>query len=77
MTIGSPRFTLGVFLCPNTKTLREQCLALIGKMNDLARFVGLSEAEAYRAITGKDNLKCPNCNQGVMIIFRSIPLPDR
>jgi hypothetical protein len=46
-------------------------------MNDIARFVGLTEAEVYRAITGKDNLKCPNCILGLMIIYRSIPLPNR
>jgi len=65
----------GIMAAVNTKTLREQCLALIGKMNDLARFIGLSESEAYRIITGKDNLKCPQCNTGMMIIFKKIPLP--
>ena len=67
----------GILAAVNTNTLREQCLALIGKMNDLARFVGLSDAEVYRAITGKDNLQCPKCSSGLMIIFRSIPLPYR
>ena len=65
----------GILAAVNTNTLREQCLALIGKMNDLARFVGLSEAEVYRVITGKDNLRCPKCSSGIMIIFRKIPLP--
>ncbi len=67
----------GIMAAVHTKSLRQQCLALIGKMNDLARFVGLTEAEVYRAITGKDNLKCPNCDRGLMIIYRSIPLPYR
>ena len=67
----------GILAAVNTNTLREQSLALIGKMNDFARFVGLSEAEVYRAITGKDNLQCPKCNSGLLIIFRKIPLPYR
>ena len=68
---------LGILAAVNTRTIKEQCLALIGKMNDLARFVGLSEAEVYRVITGNDNLKCPQCDAGIMIMFRNIPLPYR
>ena len=64
----------GILAAVNTNTLREQCLALIGTMNDLARFVGLSDAEVYRAITGKDNLKCPKCHSGMLIVFRNIPI---
>jgi len=67
----------GIMAAVNTKTIREQCLALIGRMNDLARFIGLSDAEVYRAITGKDSLKCPKCNAGFLITFRNIPLPYR
>ena len=67
----------GVMAAVNTKTIREQCLALIGKMNDLTRFVGLTDAEVYRFITGKDNLCCPQCNLWIMIVFRKIPLPNR
>jgi hypothetical protein len=67
----------GILAAVNTRTIREQCLALIGRINDLARFVGLSDAEVYRFITGNDNLKCPQCNAGTMIIFRKIPLPYR
>ncbi len=67
----------GIMAAVNTKTIREQCLALIGRMNDLARFIGLSDAEVYRAITGKGNLKCPQCNAGLLIIFRKIPPPYR
>ena len=52
----------GILAAVYTTTTRVQCLALIGKMNDLARFVGLSEVEVYRFITGNDNLKCPQCN---------------
>jgi hypothetical protein len=67
----------GIMAAVNTKTIREQCLALIGKMNDLARFVGLSDAEVYRFITGKDNLCCPQCKVGIMIAFWGIPHPYR
>lgn len=67
----------GIMAAVNTKTIREQCLALIGKINGLARFVGLSDADVYRFITGKDNLHCPQCNDGIMIVFWKIPRPYR
>jgi hypothetical protein len=65
----------GVLAAVNTTTLREQCLALIGKMNNLARYVGLADAEVYRSLTGRDSLECPECHSGIMFVLRNIPPP--
>ena len=67
----------GILASVHARTLKEQSLSLIGKMISLSLFEGLSDAEVYRKISGKDNMKCPVCKSGIMTIFLAIPIPDR
>jgi len=67
----------GIMAPINTQTLREQCLALLGKVNIMPVLDGLSAMEAYREVTGKDPFQCPECINGRMMIMQRIPIPDR
>ncbi|HDP37135.1 MAG TPA: IS91 family transposase [Candidatus Atribacteria bacterium] len=66
----------GIMAAIHSQTLLEQCLALLGKINDMPILKGLSGMEVYRKITGKDPFLCPACNKGIMMILRKIPVPD-
>ncbi len=67
----------GILAPVNTLSLREQCLALIGKITFFSRLEGLNAMEVYRIITGKDAALCPCCKLGRMEILHRIPIPDK
>jgi len=66
----------GILASVNARSLREQCLALIGKTVFLSKLEGLSVMEAYWKITGKDAALCPCCKKGKMEILHRFPIPD-
>lgn len=66
----------GIMAAVHTMTLMEQCLAMLGKVNDMPVLEGLSVMEAYRKITGKDSFLCPVCRKGRMITLLKIPVSD-
>lgn len=57
----------GILATANIKTKRQQAIALIGKIIWLPMLEGLNAYEIYRALTGKDPVRCPKCKQGTMI----------
>ena len=67
----------GILAPVNTLSLREQCLALIGKITFFSKLEGLNAMEVYRIITGKDAALCPCCKLGRMEILHRIPIPDK
>jgi len=66
----------GILASVHTNSLREQCLALIGKITFLSKLEGLSAMEVYWVITGKNTALCPCCKNGRMEIVHRIPIPD-
>lgn len=66
----------GILASVHAHSLREQCLALIGKTTFLSKLEGLSVMEVYMKITGKDAALCPCCKKGRMEIVYRIPIPD-
>ncbi len=66
----------GILASVHAHSLREQCLALIGKITFLSKLEGLSVMEVYMKITGKDAALCPCCKKGRMEIVYRIPIPD-
>ena len=66
----------GILASVHTSSLREQCLALIGKITFLSKLEGLSAMEVYGIITGKNTAQCPCCKNGRMEIVHRIPIPD-
>ena len=59
----------GILASVHTSSLKEQCLALIGKITFLSKLEGLSAMEVYWKITGKDAALCPCCKKGRMEIL--------
>ena len=58
----------GILATANVKTMREQCLALIGKEQLLPQFEGLNAYEVLRIIIGRDPSICKKCRTGRMVL---------
>lgn len=59
------RYT-GILANTNSKTLKEQCIALIGKQMFLPALQGLTAIEVIENIFKKDFFTCPICKKGIM-----------
>lgn len=58
----------GILATANIKTLREQCIALIGKDQLLPQFEGLNAYEVLRMIMEGDPSLCMKCKTGRMVL---------
>lgn len=60
----------GILATANIKTKRQQAIALIAKVIWLPVLEGLTAYEVYRALSGKDPVRCPKCQQGIMVRYK-------
>ena len=64
----------GIMASANSKTKKQQIIALMETNMPIPEYEGLSAIEVYSLITGKDVSKCPKCQKG-RILCRALPKP--
>jgi hypothetical protein len=65
----------GILSSGNSKTKREQVMALLESFEPLPKYKGLCANDIFKLLTGRDILKCPKCEKG-KILCSSIPKPE-
>jgi hypothetical protein len=57
----------GIFAAINSKTSMVQCFALLAAAPGISQYEGLPMVEVLRMITGRDLIRCSQCEKGTMI----------
>jgi hypothetical protein len=65
----------GILSSANSKTKKEQIVALMETCMPIPEYEGLSAIEVYSLLTGKDVSHCPKCKKG-RILCRALPKPE-
>lgn len=65
----------GILSSTNSKTKKEQIVALMETCMPIPEYEGLSAIEVYTLLTGKDVSHCPKCKKG-RILCRALPKPE-
>lgn len=65
----------GILSSANSKTKKEQIVALMETCMPIPEYEGLSAIEVYTLLTGKDVSHCPKCKKG-RILCRALPKPE-
>ncbi|PKQ66704.1 hypothetical protein BZG01_10550, partial [Labilibaculum manganireducens] len=65
----------GILSSANSKTKKEQIVALMETCVPIPEYEGLSAIEVYSLLTGKDVSHCPKCKKG-RILCRALPKPE-
>jgi len=65
----------GIMASANSKTKKQQIIALMETCCSIPEYEGLSAFEVYSLITGKDISRCPKCRKG-RILCKALPKPE-
>ncbi len=64
----------GILAQRNAQTKTAQCFEALGKESFLPLLEGLPAVDLWRAVTGRDPLRCPVCGKGNML---SVPFDGK